>query len=47
MRLGASVSGKPPVSKTGTAGSIPAAPVDFAVRQAISKMKAEKIWQIF
>ncbi len=28
-RLGASVSGKPPVSKTGTAGSIPAAPARF------------------
>ena len=28
--LGASVNGKPPVSKTGTAGSIPAAPAMFA-----------------
>ena len=26
--LGASVNGKPPVSKTGTAGSIPAAPAN-------------------
>lgn len=42
FRLGASVSGKPPVSKTGTAGSIPAAPASFFAGQASPKETAHE-----
>ena len=40
--LGASVNGKPPVSKTGTAGSIPAAPADWVPKRVFRDVEQYK-----